>query len=96
MSRLYPDKAVIFLALTRPAMVWGVSVEYLFACLVVTLSLVILSDHLSYSLVGLVFYAVGRVIFYWDHHLIGILWRRGAQQRSALSRLLGQVYYDLD
>jgi type IV secretory pathway VirB3-like protein len=96
MNRAYPSKAIIFLALTRPAMVWGVSIEYLFVCLVTTLSLIILTDHLSYSLIGLFLYLVGRVIFYWDHHLMTILFRFFLRQPSALSRQLGRVYYDLD
>jgi Type IV secretory pathway, VirB3-like protein len=30
MSNIYPEKATLFLALTRPAMILGVSVEYMF------------------------------------------------------------------
>lgn len=95
MSRAYPGKAIIYLALTRPAMVWGVSIEYLFLCLVLTLSVVILTDRLSFGLIGAACYGVGRVIFYWDHHLMAILLRWVIQPRSSLSRQLGRVYYDV-
>jgi type IV secretion system protein VirB3 len=95
MSNIYPEKATLFLALTRPAMILGVSVEYMFFCLSTTLALVILMNRLGFFLIGVVFYVLGRIIFYWDCHLIAIIMKRLPQQQKQLSRILGQAYYEV-
>lgn len=96
MSANYPEKAMLFLALTRPALVWGVSIEYLFFSLSLTLSLIILMNSLAYSLLAIVFYSLGRVVFYWDYHLIPILIRRFSKPVNQLTRALGQTYYEIN
>ena len=96
MSSIYPEKAPVFLALTRPAMILGVSIEYLFFCLSGTLALVILMNRLGFCLIGLVFYVLGRVVFYWDHHFIAILLKWLPQRGSPLNQALGQAYYEVD
>ena len=95
MSNTYPEKATLFLALTRPAMILGVSIEYLFFSLSTTLALVILMNRLGFFWVGFVFYVLGRIIFYWDCHLITIIIKRLPQQHKHLSRILGQTYYEV-
>jgi type IV secretion system protein VirB3 len=96
MRAQYPERAMVFLALTRPAMVWGVSIEYLFLSFSITLSLAILLNSLGYLLLGFVLYGLGRVIFYWDYHLIEIIIKRLSSPGGYLLRLLGQVYYEVD
>lgn len=95
MSVYYPQKSTVFIALSRPAMVVGVSIEYLFITLSLTLAMIILMDSLGYALVGLVIYGVGRIIFYYDHHLIVILFSRITPTGKCVSRLLGQAYYEV-
>ena len=95
MSALYPEKATLFLALTRPAMILGVSIEYLFFSLSATLALIILTNRLGFFLVGFIFYVLGRVVFYWDGHLITIIIRSLSQQGKQLTKILGQAYYEV-
>lgn len=95
MSELYPAKTGVFLALTRPAMIAGVSIEYLFFIFGMTLSVVILTNSLVYLLFGVILYMFGRIVFFWDCYLIAILMRYLLSSGNRLNKQLGQVYYDM-
>ena len=94
MNDTYPSKMTIYLALTRQAMLFGVSVEYFFFSVCASLVLVILFDSLSVLLIGLVIYGVGRVIFYVDPCLFAIAMRSMRSRGSRLYSLLGGTYYE--
>ena len=91
----YPEQSTVFIALSRPAMLLGVSVEYVFITISITLAVIILTDSLAYAVVGLVIYLIGRVVFYWDHHLLAIVFSRRSLSGKYLSQLLGQAYYEV-
>lgn len=95
LNNTYPNTATLYQALTRPALLFGITIEYFFFSLTLTLSLVILLDRVLFMLVFFVFYVGGRFIFYWDMHLISIIFRTIGRRGNSVYRALGQWYYDV-
>jgi len=65
----------VFVGLTRPPMIWGVTVEYLSACFMITMALFILASSLGFLLTYIPFYCFGWCACRVDHSIFQILTR---------------------
>lgn len=94
MKEIFPLTYPVFKALTRPAMIAGVSIEYLMLMIMVCLSCVIMFDDLRLLGLFVPLYSVGWVVFRTDHHLFAI-WLQKQQLHDGYSRrFFGGHYYD--
>jgi type IV secretion system protein VirB3 len=56
--QIVPDEDILFLACTRPAMIFGITIEAAFFLVIVTGILFLIGGHLFYLLFGFLFYGM--------------------------------------
>jgi type IV secretion system protein VirB3 len=84
----------VFVGLTRPPMLFGVTVEYLSLCFMLSICTFILSDSFRYLLIYFPLHAVGWLACQLDHHIFRLLSKYWECQPVANKSLWGCQSYD--
>jgi len=84
----------VFLGLTRPPMLLGVTVEYLSICFMVTISAFVLTDSFRYLIIYLPLHIIGWLACRVDHHIFRLLFKCWECQSIPNKSLWGCQSYD--
>ena len=86
--------SAVFLGLTRPAMLLGVTVEYLSISFMITVSIFILTDSFRYLLLYFPLHLIGWLACQMDCHIFRLFSKRWECQVSPNKSLWGCQSYD--